>query len=54
MSLSNIYGKNNSAKIDKNNISMAIFRKVSKFGNQANISESYVSEFTCDMSDKKD
>lgn len=54
MSLSNIYRKNNFGKNDKNNMSMAIFGKVSKFGNQANISESYLSEFTCDMSDKKD
>lgn len=37
-------------------MSMAIFGKISKFGNQANIniSESYISQFTCDMSDKKD
>jgi hypothetical protein len=33
ISLSNIYGKNNIGKIDKNNMSMAIFGKISKFGN---------------------
>ena len=33
---------------------MAVFGKVSKFGNQPNITESYVSEFTSDISEKKD